>query len=153
GVWFLQRSTLSVSITQLGLATDKPAPADFDGDGVTDVAVWREATRSNFFILQSSSDTIRMEDFGVIGDDPALVGDWDGDGKADPAVYRNGGAGGQSFIFFRGSLNNPNGNITFVPWGLGGDVPVRGDFDGDGKMDAAVFRSTDLNWYILKSSN
>src|SRR5262249_25568704 len=99
------------------------------------------------------SDTVRTEDFGITGDDPALVGDWDGDGKADPAVYRNGGVGSQSFIFFRGSLNNPNGNITFVPWGIGGDVPVRGDFDGDGKMDAAVFRSSDLNWYILKSSN
>jgi hypothetical protein len=153
GVWFLQRSTLGIGGAQWGLATDKNSPADFDGDGITDVAVWREATRSNFFILQSSSDTVRIEDFGVTGDDPAIVGDWDGDGKADPAVYRNGGVGSQSFIFFRGSLNNPNGNITFVPWGLGGDVPVRGDFDGDGKMDAAVFRSSDLNWYILKSSN
>jgi len=153
GVWFLDRSSLGIGGAQWGLGTDKLAPADFDGDGITDVAVWRESSQSQFFILQSASNTVRIENFGITGDDPTLVGDWDGDGRAEAAVYRNGPVGGQSFIFFRGSLNNPNGNITFVPWGIGGDVSVRGDFDGDGRMDPSIFRPSDLNWWIRRSSD
>jgi hypothetical protein len=31
-------------------------------------------------------------------------------------------------------------------------VPAPGDFDGDGKADLAVYRGSQGNWYILKSS-
>jgi len=149
GEWWLNRSTLALAVPQFGLSRDKITPADFDGDGLTDLAVWREAAHATFFILESSTGTVRTEDFGITGDDPKLVADWDGDGKADPAVFRPRGGG--STFFFRGSRNNPNRNITFIPWGIGTDKPVRGDFDGDGKADPAVFK-TDGTWWILQSS-
>ena len=38
-------------------------------------------------------------------------------------------------------------------WGLRGDIPVNGDFDGDGRPDLAVFRPGECNWYIRFSSN
>ncbi len=38
-------------------------------------------------------------------------------------------------------------------WGMNGDVPAQGDFDGDGKTDFSVFRPSTATWWILKSSD
>jgi hypothetical protein len=37
-------------------------------------------------------------------------------------------------------------------WGASTDVPVSGDFDGDGKADITVYRPSTGTWWILKSS-
>ena len=54
-------------------------------------------------------------------------GDFDGDGKADISVFRP--STGQWFII---PSSNP-GSPIIQSWGLNGDIPVRGDYDGDGK--------------------
>jgi hypothetical protein len=38
-------------------------------------------------------------------------------------------------------------------WGFWGDVPVPGDYDGDGKADFAIWRPGDGMWWISPSSN
>ena len=74
---------------------DVATPEDFDGDGKTDIAVWRsDPTAANFYILQSQSNTLRTEQFGKAGDDARVVDDYDGDGKADVAVFRETPGGG-----------------------------------------------------------
>ena len=149
GTWHSMQSTQGYKVNQYGAPNDIPVSADYDGDGKTDMAVWRaDSSNSAFYILQSSTNTTRIEQFGQPGDDPSTVGDYDGDGKADPAVYRNAASGSQSYFYYRGSLNNPSRNITFVPWGSDGDKPVVGDYDGDGKLDFAVFRPAQSRWYI-----
>jgi FG-GAP-like repeat len=107
------------------------------------------------YILQSQTGTVRIAEFGLIGDDPSVVADYDGDGHADPAVYRNAAPGGQSYFYYLGSLNNPAGNITYVPWGIAGDIPAPGDFDGDGRNDFVVQRNENGTsvFYLFQSIN
>lgn len=155
GTWFFNGSTQGFSAQQWGVSSDKLTPSDYDGDGKTDIAIWRAGAPSEaaFWILRSSDNTVRFELFGQSGDDPMVVADWDGDGKVDPAIYRNAAVGGQSFFFYRGSLSNPGGNITYAPWGTGSDQPIRGDFDGDSRADLAIFRPSNAVWYVAQSSN
>ena len=152
GVWYLNRTTNGFYATQFGVSSDALAPADYDGDGRADIAVWRgnpgNPEFSYFYILQSSTNTLRSEQFGSNGDNPSSVGDWDADGKADLAVYRPS----NNFFYYRPSAA-PATNFVGIPWGTAGDVTTRGDFDGDGKIDAAVFRPSNGFWYVRQSSN
>lgn len=38
--------------------------------------------------------------------------------------------------------------ITTVAWGGAGDVPVPGDYNGNGSIDTAVFRPSTGVWYV-----
>jgi CSLREA domain-containing protein len=153
-IWALIRSSAGDSLrVQFGAQNDRLAPADYDGDGKTDIAVWREGALAYFYILNSSNNTFRTDQLGQTGDSPIVVGDWDGDGRADPAVYRGATTpGGQSVFLFRPSARR-TASFATINWGTFGDEPVRGDFDGDGKMDPAVYRASSNQWLIRQSSD
>ena len=70
----------TATIVSWGVSTDMPVPADYDGDGRIDPAVWRPST-GNWHILQSSTNysTSAMAAWGVSTDTPP--GDYDGDGR------------------------------------------------------------------------
>ncbi|MDQ3062030.1 MAG: VCBS repeat-containing protein, partial [Acidobacteriota bacterium] len=156
GVWYIYQSAaisqLALKSVAFGIASDRLAPADYDGDFITDIAVFREGSSAYFYILQSRTNTFRAEQFGTTGDVPT-VGDWDGDNKADISVYRNGStAGAQSYFYYRPTAA---AGVDFrqIAWGSAGDKPIVGDFDGDGKQDATVFRPSNGVWYISRTSD
>jgi cytochrome c peroxidase len=113
--------------------------ADFDGDGRTDISVFRP-NGGNWYILQSGDSSVRSAQFGQNGDVVA-PGDFDGDGKADLGVYRSG----------TWYLLQSQAGFRGVSFGLAGDRPVPADYDGDGKDDLAVWRPSDGVWYLLLS--
>jgi hypothetical protein len=122
--------------------------SDFDGDGVSDPAIFRPSG-GGWYILNSSTNfsTFNSYSWGLSGDVP-MSGDFDGDAKTDPAVYRP--SNGTWYI-----LKSSSGYTSSVQyqWGTAGDVPVAGDFDGDGKTDITVFRPSTGVWYILTSTS
>lgn len=79
---------------------DMSLTGDFDGDGTTDLGVFRPAT-GQWFLLYSSRgfDPAQFGYFawGTTGDVP-LLDDFDGDGRTDVTVYRP--STGQWFIRF-----------------------------------------------------
>ena len=149
--WYISNSGGPSSATNFGLGIgyaggDIATPEDFDGDGKTDIAVWRShPTVANFYILQSSNGALRTEQFGKAGDDPSVIDDYDGDGKADVAVFRGTVTGidpcGASSVWYWRPSGSPGVNFRYACWGLAGDKPYPGDFDGDGKADPSVVRN------------
>lgn len=116
--------------------------ADFDGDGKTDVSVFRPGT-GDWWLLQSETGMTGIR-WGLESD-VFVPADYDGDGKADVAVYRP--STGTWYILRSSDFGN-----TIVQYGEGSDIPVAGDYDGDAMADIAVYRPSEGTWNILKSS-
>jgi len=118
---------------------------DVDGDGLSDLTVWRGSNGGWYTKLSSGTSSSLQWGTASQGDIP-LAMDIDGDGKMDPAVYRPSSGGW--YI-----LKSSTGYSSWftAKWGVSTDIPVVADFDGDGKSDLAVFRPATGGWYILYS--
>ena len=120
--------------------------ADFDGDGRTDLSVFRPSNGG--WYLQRSQAGFAGITWGASGD-TIIPSDYDGDRKTDTAVFRPTNTAGVADFYV---LNSNGFTLTGYEWGVVGDVPVVGDYDGDGKADVAVYRPTNGNWYVIKST-
>jgi hypothetical protein len=124
------------------------APFDFDGDGKTDLSVFRPSDSANepdFIVQNSSNNSLASAAWGSVSD-VAANADFDGDGKTDYAVFRP-----STNTWF--ALKSSNNSVITVNFGLAGDRLAPADFDGDGKADIAVFRPSNGTWYVLQSTN
>jgi hypothetical protein len=117
--------------------------ADFDGDGRTDMSVYRPSEGNWYY--QGSTSGFNAVHFGEATDIPA-PGDFDGDGRTDISVFRPSNS-----VWYR--LDSSTGAFSFVEWGLDGDIPQAGDYDDDGRADQAVFRPSNGAWYWIRSSD
>ena len=117
--------------------------ADFDGDGKTDVSVFRPSS-GQWFVSGTLGPTFRIYEFGTAAD-ILTPGDFDGDGKTDFAVFRPSDS--------TWYLRTKGGTFTTRQFGASGDIPAAADYNGDGKADLAVFRPSTGVWYIAYSDS
>jgi hypothetical protein len=95
------------------MSTDKAVPSDYDGDGKTDVALYRPST-GVWYIISSANGQVMSIQWGISTDVP-VPADYDGDGKTDVAVYRSG-------VWY--VRHSSTGGSIGVQWGTSTDVPV-----------------------------
>jgi hypothetical protein len=158
GAWIIPRSSTNyttVISTQWGISGDIPIACDMDGDGKADIGYYRNGL---WAFLQSSQNysfgAPLFFSWGGVGLQP-VVADFDGDHRADLA-YIAPPSGGQSaaYAILKSSTNYNFGQALFMSAGFPalGDTPVVGDFDGDGKADPGVWRSSAGVWIVPLSS-
>jgi hypothetical protein len=142
---------------------------DVNGDGKPDLITY--TTSNNIQVRPGRGDgtfeapvTVATEG----GPSPVVIGDFNEDGKADLAIA-NGQSDSVGILLGSSSSRinltvwRPTNGVWYVdpasgvpitqPWGLFGDIPIAGDFDGDGVLDFAVWRPSDGTWYVIPSSS
>lgn len=134
-----------------GSAGDLPVTGDWDGNGIDDVGIFRPSTGQFQLRIPGLRPLVSIVtvNFGQSGDIP-VAGDWNGDGIDTPGVFRP--AVGAWLL-----TNGPNINNTTPPidlsfsFGQIGDIPLAGDWNGDGLDTPGVFRPAGA-LFILSNS-
>jgi hypothetical protein len=145
--FLLTQSTTNVVSQQAtftsALSGQRGVAGDWDGDGADSIGTFSNGswTVRNFnFPLFALPPPFGIKNitFGAANDLP-VVGDWNGDGIDTPGVFRPGTG---QFTVTDSTATNPafSLGVTRVNFGDAGDLPIAGDWDGDGKDSVAVYR-------------
>jgi Tol biopolymer transport system component len=175
GQWLLRTSNTAgapnITLTFGGQPGDLPVTGDWNGDGQTDIGIFRNGTfllgvlkTQDFCIPCAPVTSVEAQPeftFGQAGDRP-IAGDWDGDGMDEVGVYRDGTSPSPSTFLLRVrkiTFSRPCPACPLVPtttfvteshfFGNQGDLPVAGDWDNDGKDTIAVFHADPDGVFLL----
>jgi hypothetical protein len=140
GRWYLRDATGAIRSFYYGNPGDVPFMGDWDCDGVDTPGLYR---RSDGYAYLRNSNTQGVADvsffFGNPEDIP-IAGDFDGDGCDTLSLYR---PSEQAFYIIdhlgSGDAGLGAADARFV-FGNPGDVPVVGDWDGDGIDEVGLHR-------------
>ena len=171
---------------QFGPEGGTPLAGDFNGDGVSEVAVFLGGVW--FIDLNGNGVWDEADLWARMGteNDLPVVGDWDGDGKTDIGIFGPAWTGDVRAIVLEPGLpdsqNELTGRYKNVPptvqeatigqramqrteqgnlradlidhvfqYGNEGDVPIAGDWNGDGVSNIGLFRAG--TWYLDVDGN
>ncbi|CAN5834073.1 hypothetical protein BH20ACI4_BH20ACI4_20190 [soil metagenome] len=156
--WIWNSGSSSFTKTEFAdvIPANAPMHQDYNGDGKTDPAVWigtfihPQGAITNVYVKYSDTNGGSLQFQIPVRQVPYRVGDMTGDGRSDNV-----------HSFYDPQSNSIGVNISdiatgatrFVPFGISGDRVIPGDFDGDGIGDLAIWRSSDGNWWWIKSSD
>lgn len=162
--WFILSSSANtmraVNFGSSAISFGTMPGADFTGDGRDELIVTANVNGTlTYYIGDAVTGTwlfTRQWGFSDLFIDRTLQpADYTGDGKADLVAVRRIGV---NLIWY--ILDPATNTATAILWGFGResagnpeDTPVSGDYDGDGRQDIAVYRSSNGTFYVLKSSD
>ncbi|WP_188043451.1 ExeM/NucH family extracellular endonuclease [Changpingibacter yushuensis] len=120
-------------------SADEVLSGDFDGDGV-DTLVLRTGRTYTFVDANRSGASSYSIVYGPAGSVP-VVGDFDGDGSDDVAV--KAASSNRFYVRFSvdGRVRGGSADLS-VAYGKASDVPLAGDWDGDGVAGLGVQRGS-----------
>ena len=148
GHWTLRDENTNTKTFVYGNPGDVPFIGDWNCDGVETPGLYRQ---SDGFAYLRNSNTTGIADvsffFGNPGDLP-LAGDFDGDGCDTLSIYRPSEA--RFYVINELGVNGGGlGTADFsFEFGNPGDLPVFGDWDGNGTETPGLRRPTDGFVYI-----
>ena len=128
-------------VFRYGSENDIPISGDFNGDGVTNIGLYRRGT----WYLDIDGDgrwsktDVYIENFGTSQDLP-VVGDFNGDGIDQLGIFSAG-----TWRLDTNGDRKLDDSDEVRRLGDAADKPVVGDFDGDGIDEIAVYRSVQTN--------
>ncbi len=130
-----------------GYSGAQACPADYDGDGATDLGLYDSAA-CVWYVFSPARDSILAWNmpWGFVGA-TITPADFDGDGAVDLAAQD--AATGNWYVY---SLAKETVLIWAESWGCSTAVAVPGDYNGDGRAEKAVYDSIGGTWYILEEA-
>jgi hypothetical protein len=152
GYWTLRAENTNTKTIGYGVPQDVPFMGDWDCDGVDTPGLYR---RSDGFAYLRNSNTTGVADvtflFGIPGDLP-VAADFDGDGCDTVSIYRPS----EQRFYIINRLGSNGGGLGaadyFYDFGVPGDIPVAGDWNGDG-IDTAGLRRPSDGFVYLRNTN
>ena len=151
-LWSELDSAPEVHSFYFGHPGDIPFSGDWDCDGVETPGLYRQA---DGYVYLRNSNTQGVADisffFGIAGDFP-VAGDFDGDGCDSVSIYRPSEA--KFYIINQvGSNDGGLGTADYAfHFGVRGDKPFVGDFDGDGVDTIGLHRESSGLVYFRNSN-
>jgi hypothetical protein len=131
-----------------GIGNEVPLTGDFNGDNRDDVATFTRGAAGDVYVATSTGSaftgtSVKWHDHFAIGVETPLVGDFNGDGRDDIVTFTRGDIGDVYVALSDGSKFNGDGKKWHEFFSIGNEVPIVGDFNGDGRDDIATFTRGD----------
>ena len=133
-----------------GSSGDIPIVGDWDGDGRDNIAVFRPS-EATFYLDQNATGAWDSGDvvLGAFGDnaDLPIVGDWNGDGRDEVGTYRP--TERRFYLDYNGDGAWDSEHDRVVgPFGWDSDLPLAGDWNGNGVDTVGVYRPATRSFYL-----
>jgi len=140
------------------VGNEVPLVGDFNGDGKDDIVTFLRGSSPKVYVALSNGSSFvstgaPWNDFFAANNEVPAVGDFNGDGKDDIVTFLRGSSPKVYVALSNGSSFVGTGSPWNDFFAFGNEIPMVGDFNGDGTDDIATFtRGSTADVYVAVSN-